>query len=46
MPFLKALDEGHEHELLVNYDAFWEIVISIYSDLDNRGNAKDHLGRF
>lgn len=45
MPLLQALDEGHEHELLGNYDAFRETVIGVYGDLDRRGNAEDRLGR-
>lgn len=34
MPLLQALDEGHEHELLEDYDAFRESVIGLYGDLD------------
>jgi hypothetical protein len=45
MPLLQALDEGREHNLLENYDAFRESVIGVYGDLDRRGNAEDRLGR-
>ena len=34
MPFLHAFDEGREHELLQDYDAFQEAIIGIYGDLD------------
>ena len=34
MPLQHALDEGQEHELLQNYDAFREAVIGVYGDLD------------
>lgn len=45
MPLLQALDEEREHELLTNYSAFRESIISVYGDLDWRGNAEDKLGR-
>lgn len=45
MPLLQALDEEREHELLNNYSAFRESLISVYGDLDRRGNAEDRLGR-
>lgn len=45
MPILQALDEGREHVLLRNYDAFRESVIGVYGDLDRRGNAEDRLGK-
>lgn len=45
MPLLQALDEEREHELLTNYGAFRESVISVYGDLDRRCNAEDRLGR-
>lgn len=41
MPFLRALEEGHEQELLENYSAFRESVIGVYVDLDRRGNSED-----
>lgn len=45
MPLLQALDEGRNHELLENYDAFREAVIGVYGDIDRRGNAEDRLAR-
>lgn len=45
MPLLQAFDEGREHELLENYDAFREAVIGVYGDLDRRGNSKDRLAQ-
>lgn len=45
MPILQALDEGRPHELLSNYDAFREAVISVYGDMDRRSNAEDRLGK-
>lgn len=45
MPLLQAVDEGHEHELLVDYDTFQETVTRVYGDFERRGNAKDHLRR-
>lgn len=45
MPLLQALDEGRQHKLLTNYDAFREAVISVYGDLDRRGNAEDRLAK-
>ena len=43
MPLLQTFDEGWEHELLLNYDAFQEAVIGIYGNLDRQSNAKDRL---
>ena len=45
MLLLQALDEEREHELLVEYNAFWDSVIAVYSDLDRRSNAQDRIGR-
>ena len=46
MPILQALDEGRVHELLRNYDAFREVVIVVFEDIDRRGNAEDWLRKF
>ena len=45
MPILQALDEGRHHDLLISYDAFREVVIGVFGDIDRRGNAEDRLGR-
>lgn len=45
MPLLQALDEGRPHELLTSYDAFRAAVITVFGDIDRRGNAEDRLGR-
>jgi len=45
MPILQALDEGCHHELLINYDTFWEAVIVVYREVNRRSNAEDRLGR-
>ena len=45
MPLLQALDEGRDHELLTDYDAFRKSIIGVYGDLDRQGNAEDRLGR-
>ena len=45
MPLLQALDEEREHELLVDYNAFRDLVIAVYGDLDRRGNVEDRIGR-
>ena len=45
MLLFQALDEEREHELLVDYNAFRDLVIAVYGDLDRRGNAEDRIGR-
>ena len=45
MLLLQALDERREHKLLQNYDAFWEVVIGVYGDLDRQYNVEDHLAK-
>lgn len=40
-----ALDEGRVHEFLVDYDAFREAVITVFGDIDRRGNAENRLGK-
>ena len=45
MPILQALDEGRAHDLLINYDAFREVVIAMFRNIDRRGNAEDQLGK-
>ena len=45
MPLLQALDEGQEHELLQNYDAFRKAVIGVYGDLDRQSNVKNCLAK-
>ena len=42
---MQAFDEGREHELLQNYDAFQEAVIGVYGDLDRQSNAEDRLAK-
>lgn len=36
MLILQALDEGHHHDLLVDYNCFWEAVSAVYGDKDHR----------
>lgn len=45
MPILQALDEGRKHDLLEDYSAFREAVISVYGDIDRRGNAEDRIAK-
>ena len=45
MFLLQALDDEREYELLIDYNAFQDLVIAVYGDLDRRGNAEDRIGR-
>jgi len=45
MPLLQALDEGRRHDLLLDYNAFREAIISVYGDINRRGTAEDCLAK-
>lgn len=45
MSILQALNERRVHELLRNYDAFREAIITVFGDIDCRGNVEDQLGK-
>jgi uncharacterized protein YutE (UPF0331/DUF86 family) len=45
MLILQVLDEGRPQDLLADYNAFREVVIAIYGDIDRMANAEDPLGK-